>query len=130
MSGMQRERLNTMCCLPRAGKAGQQQCSFSALPELPRQGNKRLSHVQGREKDTREQVAHPLRFRCALGLGRKYQARGAATTRTPMDKDRQTQSEPHDPEEGHGLWNILKLIFLVAVLVGAWFLLDRLISGK
>jgi predicted secreted protein len=47
-----------------------------------------------------------------------------------MDKDDQTPSEPQDPENSHGLRNILKLIFLAAALTGAWFLLDRLISGK
>jgi hypothetical protein len=47
-----------------------------------------------------------------------------------MENDKQTQSEPQDPEKSHGLQHILKLILLVAVLVGAWFLLDWLISGK
>ena len=47
-----------------------------------------------------------------------------------MDKDNQTPSEPQDSEKSHGLQNILKLIFLVAALIGSWFLLDWLISGK
>jgi len=47
-----------------------------------------------------------------------------------MTNDIQSQPDPQDPEKGHGLQNILKLILLVAVLVGAWFLLDWLISGK
>jgi hypothetical protein len=47
-----------------------------------------------------------------------------------MDKDRQTPLGPQDPEEGHGLLNILKMIFLIAALAGAWFLLDWLINGK
>jgi hypothetical protein len=40
------------------------------------------------------------------------------------------QNEPQGPEESHGLLNILKLIILIAALVGAWFLLDWLINGK
>jgi len=40
------------------------------------------------------------------------------------------QNEPQDPEESHGLMNILKMIILIAGLVGAWFLLDWLINGK
>jgi hypothetical protein len=48
-----------------------------------------------------------------------------------MEKDDQkTQPETQDAEKGHGLRNILKIIFLVSVLAGAWFLLDRLINGK
>lgn len=47
-----------------------------------------------------------------------------------MDKDNKTPSDSQDPEKSHGFLNILKLVFLVAVLVGAWFLLDWLISGK
>jgi hypothetical protein len=47
-----------------------------------------------------------------------------------MDKNRQASQEPKDQEESHGLMNILKLIFLIAVLVGAWFLLDHLMSGN
>jgi hypothetical protein len=37
---------------------------------------------------------------------------------------------PQDAEKSHGLANIVRMIILFAVLVGAWFLLDRLISGK
>jgi hypothetical protein len=47
-----------------------------------------------------------------------------------MEKDTQTPPGPQRPEEGQGLLNIMKLIFLVAVLAGAWFLLDWLINGK
>ena len=47
-----------------------------------------------------------------------------------MQKSKQTPSEPQDVEKDPGLRNILRLIFLAAVLVGAWFLLDRLIFGK
>ncbi len=42
-------------------------------------------------------------------------------------------SEPENPEEprqGSLLLNIGKIIFLIAVLVAAWFVLDWLISGK
>ncbi len=34
------------------------------------------------------------------------------------------------PEKSGGYLNLLKLIFLAAVLIGAWFLLDWLINGK
>lgn len=38
--------------------------------------------------------------------------------------------KPEEPREG-GLWlNIGKNIFLVSVLVAAWYLLDRLIGGR
>jgi hypothetical protein len=47
-----------------------------------------------------------------------------------MEKNNQTQAEPPDPEEGHGHQNIRKIILLIAILVGAWILLDWLISGK
>ncbi len=42
----------------------------------------------------------------------------------------ETPSEPQEPQKSHGLLNCLKLLFLAAVLTGAWFLLDWLISGK
>lgn len=44
-----------------------------------------------------------------------------------------TNSESENPEEprkGSLLLNIGKVIFLIAVLVTAWFILDWLISGK
>jgi hypothetical protein len=47
-----------------------------------------------------------------------------------MEKNNQTRSDSQDPGRGRGLLNILKVIILIAVLVGAWFLLDWLISGK
>ena len=47
-----------------------------------------------------------------------------------MEKKNQTQPERPDPEESHGYQNIMKMIILIAVLVGAWILLDWLISGK
>jgi hypothetical protein len=47
-----------------------------------------------------------------------------------MEKKTPTQPEPQDPEASHGYQNILKMVILIAVLVGAWILLDWLISGK
>ncbi len=47
-----------------------------------------------------------------------------------MEKSTQSSPGPQEPEKGHGLENILKVVLLVAILVGAWFLLDRLITGK
>jgi len=47
-----------------------------------------------------------------------------------MKKNNQAQSEAQEPEKSHGLLNILKMIILVLILVGAWFLLDWLINGK
>ena len=47
-----------------------------------------------------------------------------------MEKKNQTQPEPADPEANHGYQNVLKMVILIAVLVGAWILLDWLISGK
>jgi hypothetical protein len=38
--------------------------------------------------------------------------------------------DSQDPEKDPGLRNIAKWIFLIAVLVAAWFLLDWLINGK
>lgn len=35
-----------------------------------------------------------------------------------------------EQEDSSASTNILKLAFLIAVLVGAWFLLDWLINGK
>jgi hypothetical protein len=37
---------------------------------------------------------------------------------------------PEGAEKSHGLSNILRMIILVAVLAGAWFLLDWLINGR
>ncbi len=47
-----------------------------------------------------------------------------------MEQKSQTPSEPQGSEKSQGLLNILKLIFLAAVLIGAWFVLDWLINGK
>ena len=47
-----------------------------------------------------------------------------------MKKDDQAQSDPQYPARSHGLLNILKMIILALILVGAWFLLDWLINGK
>jgi hypothetical protein len=42
----------------------------------------------------------------------------------------QTSSDPQNPEKDPGYRNVLKLIILIVVLVGAWYLLDWLINGK
>jgi hypothetical protein len=42
----------------------------------------------------------------------------------------QQNDDTGSPEQSRGLFNVLKLLFLVAVLIGAWFLLDWLINGK
>jgi hypothetical protein len=47
-----------------------------------------------------------------------------------MKKDNQAHSDAQEPEKSHGLLNILKMIILISILVGAWFLLDWLINGK
>jgi hypothetical protein len=47
-----------------------------------------------------------------------------------MEKKNHTQPEPPNSEASHGYQNILKMIIFIAVLVGAWILLDWLISGK
>lgn len=47
-----------------------------------------------------------------------------------MEKNNKTSPDFEDPEKDPGFRNVLKLIFLVAVLTGAWFLLDWLINGK
>ena len=47
-----------------------------------------------------------------------------------MKKDNQISSDSQDSEKDPGFRNVAKWIFLIAVLVGAWFLLDWLISGK
>jgi hypothetical protein len=47
-----------------------------------------------------------------------------------MKKGNQNRSDSQDPERSRGLLNILKVIILIAVLVGAWFLLDWLINGR
>jgi hypothetical protein len=40
------------------------------------------------------------------------------------------QKEP-DEQEGAGAWkNIGKILFLIAVLVAAWFVLERLMGSK
>ncbi len=41
----------------------------------------------------------------------------------------QQNTEPGQ-QKSQGLKNLLKILFLTAVLVGAWFLLDWLINGK
>jgi hypothetical protein len=37
--------------------------------------------------------------------------------------------KPEEPQEGNLWLNIGKILFLVAVLVAAWYVLDRLIGG-
>jgi hypothetical protein len=44
-----------------------------------------------------------------------------------------TNSKPENPEEPResSLWlNIAKIVFLVAVLIAAWFILEWLMRGK
>ena len=38
--------------------------------------------------------------------------------------------EPNDEEAGRAWNNIAKIIFLIAVLVAAWFVLERLMGSK
>jgi len=47
-----------------------------------------------------------------------------------MEKKNHTPPDPPNLEESHGYQNILKMVILIAVLVGAWILLVWLISGK
>jgi hypothetical protein len=47
-----------------------------------------------------------------------------------MEKNKNTSPDPPNPEQDPGLRNIAKWLFLIAVLTGAWFLLDWLINGK
>jgi hypothetical protein len=47
-----------------------------------------------------------------------------------MKKNNQAHSDAHELEKSHGFLNILKMIILISILVGAWFLLDWLINGK
>jgi hypothetical protein len=42
----------------------------------------------------------------------------------------QTTFDSQNPEKDPGYRNVLKLIILIVVLVGAWFMLERLINGK
>lgn len=39
-------------------------------------------------------------------------------------------NKPEEPREGRLWLNVGKIIFLVAVLVAAWYLLDRLTGGR
>lgn len=48
-----------------------------------------------------------------------------------MDGDEnKTRPGWEEPEQGHGWQNIGKVIFLIASLVAAWFLLEWLMGGK
>ena len=40
------------------------------------------------------------------------------------------QKEPAEQEEGSAWKNISKIIFLIAALVAAWFVLERLMGSK
>jgi hypothetical protein len=46
-----------------------------------------------------------------------------------MEKNKQTSTDLQNPEKDPGFRNIAKGIFLIAVLAGAWFVLDWLING-
>lgn len=46
-----------------------------------------------------------------------------------MKNNNRTPSGEQGPQQSHGLLNIMKIILLVSVLVGAWFLLDWIING-
>ena len=50
--------------------------------------------------------------------------------RRSMEENRQTSSDSQKPEKDPGYRNVLRLIILIAVLVGAWYLLEWLINGK
>ena len=39
-------------------------------------------------------------------------------------------AKPEQPEEGSFWLNFGKIVFLVAVLAAAWFILERLMGGK
>ena len=45
-----------------------------------------------------------------------------------MNPDNKSPANADEPEKSHGLLNLLKLLFLVGVLVAAWFVLDWLIN--
>lgn len=47
-----------------------------------------------------------------------------------MEENKQTSSHAQKPEKDPGYRNVLKLIILIVVLVGAWYLLEWLIDGK
>ena len=55
---MQRERLNRLSGLPRAGKEAQQHGNAAAVHELPREGDDSLSRVPGREEGEPGEVDH------------------------------------------------------------------------
>jgi hypothetical protein len=46
------------------------------------------------------------------------------------EKNREASSGSKDPEKSHGFLNILQIIFLIAALVAAWFVLDWLMGSK
>ncbi|HET7317877.1 MAG TPA: hypothetical protein VFK23_01955 [Nitrospirota bacterium] len=47
-----------------------------------------------------------------------------------VEENKQTASDSQKPEKDPGYRNVLKLIILIVVLVGAWYLLEWLINGK
>ncbi|HSB34540.1 MAG TPA: hypothetical protein VLG39_08805 [Nitrospirota bacterium] len=47
-----------------------------------------------------------------------------------MEENMQTSSDSQKTEKDPGYRNVLKLIILIVVLVGAWYLLEWLINGK
>ena len=64
-----------------------------------------------------EDVPFPASYDCYSKPG---------TGKGPMDQE----PNRHEPEEG-SLWlNIGKIVLLIAVLVAAWFVLERLMGGK
>jgi hypothetical protein len=47
-----------------------------------------------------------------------------------MNKNSRTPADSQEPEKDPGFRNIAMWIFLIAVLIGAWLLLDWLINGR
>ncbi|HEX9113565.1 MAG TPA: hypothetical protein VF888_04380 [Nitrospirota bacterium] len=47
-----------------------------------------------------------------------------------MEENKQTASDSQKPEKDPGYRNVLKLIILIVVLIGSWYLLEWLINGK
>jgi hypothetical protein len=47
-----------------------------------------------------------------------------------VEKNKQASSDSQNPEKDPGCRNVLKLIILIVILAGAWYLLEWLINGK
>jgi hypothetical protein len=47
-----------------------------------------------------------------------------------VQQDKHTPSGPGEPGEGRLLLNIVKILFLVAVLAAFWYFFDRWLGGK